>query len=365
MALRPQPIDGSLAAWGALEREASWGALLIGNGLSINVSERFAYRSLYQTATSRGMLSRRDQALFETLGTENFEVVLGMLDTAIRVSHASECEVAPLAARYCSVQSGLGATVRAAHLPHAQTPPAALATIKRTMLRHEAVFTTSYDLLAYWAMGYDQDYGRLADLFWSPSPHGGCAFDGTRARVWPGWTPLFYLHGALHLVTHADGVTRKLRRTSADAILDQFERPCPDDPLARPLLVSEGTAGEKLREIERNAYLRHAIDALRGCQSPLVVFGSALSDQDQHLIDAINEHPERAVAVSMVRSGGRRERLALQARIRVRLQSKQLSFFDAATHPLGGPALRGQQVLGRQVRAVEPHFRSLSGVARA
>ena len=42
------PIDGSLPAWENVEGEADWKALLLGNGLSINVWRDFAYGSLFE-----------------------------------------------------------------------------------------------------------------------------------------------------------------------------------------------------------------------------------------------------------------------------------------------------------------------------
>jgi hypothetical protein len=77
----------------------------------------------------------------------------------------------------------------------------------------------------------------------------------------------------------------------------------------------------------------------------MVVFGSSLSEQDQHLADALNEHPERPVAVSL-RPGHRDDLRARRVDIYGRLKTKKLTFFDATTHPLGlaeiaAPSARG------------------------
>jgi hypothetical protein len=68
-----------------------------------------------------------------------------------------------------------------------------------------------------------------------------------------------------------------------------------------------------------------------------VIFGSSLSRQDQHIVDALNEFPERPVAVSML-PGPRRETATRQIEIYGRLRTRVL-FYDATTHPLGGSAL--------------------------
>jgi hypothetical protein len=102
----------------------------------------------------------------------------------------------------------------------------------------------------------------------------------------------------------------------------------------RPLLVTEGSARDKLRAIEGNAYLSHALGQLRAVDLPVVVFGSSLGQQDQRLIDALNEHSKRTVAISM-RPGSERELAPWQSDIYGRLDAKRLLFFDATTHPLG------------------------------
>jgi hypothetical protein len=154
-----------------------------------------------------------------------------------------------------------------------------------------------------------------------------------------GQVPVYFLHGALHLVVGGSGVTCKLRRNEIQSVLDQFGEPIEGDPQARPLLVSEGTARDKLRAIEGNAYLAKALQALRGLDLPVVVFGSSLGLQDDHLLDALNEHPERPIAVSVL-PGSRRHVAARQADVYARLETDELRFFDATSHPLGDPALK-------------------------
>jgi hypothetical protein len=70
------------------------------------------------------------------------------------------------------------------------------------------------------------------------------------------------------------------------------------------------------------------------------VFGSSLSPQDQHLVDALNEHPGRPIAVSMLPSATKRQRAAQQGDLYGRLEAKTLLFFDSTTHPLGSSDLR-------------------------
>lgn len=330
----PTRVDGSLLSWEDVAEQHEWPVLLLGNGLSINVWERFAYRSLFERA-QRGDLTPQDLALFE--GTPNFERVLGDVSTAIRVAQVAGVDADPFYEHYRRIQVALGHAVRQVHPDRVDIPDDALAAIRNELLYYEWIFTTSYDLIIYWAMG-TSERGRFepfVDLFrWA-----NCEFDPDRADVLAEWIPVYFLHGALHLVVGGTGHTWKLKRTTLQTLLDQFGHPIAGDPHARPLLVTEGSAREKLRAIEANDYLSHALERLRSVEGPLVVFGSRLSLEDDHLVDALNEQPKRPIAISM-RPGPQRELAAQQAEIFGRLRADTLLFFDSTTHPLGSPDFR-------------------------
>jgi hypothetical protein len=326
--------DGSLESWDDIVDEHAWQILLLGNGLSINVWPGFMYTALFDHARYAG-LTDEDLELFE--GTPNFERVLGDLLTAIRVLEIVGLDSDPLYERYRRIQLALGHAIREVHLNRDRVPGATRQAIRDELCEYEWIFTTSYDLIIYWAMGYGGAWKPFIDGF----KYGGrCEFDTRRFKVWQNEIPVFFLHGALHLVVGGNGVTWKLRRTLLDTILDQFGQPIPGDPQARPLLVTEGSARDKLRAIEGNDYLSFVLGRLRELALPLVVFGSSLSPEDQHLVDALNEHPDRPIAVSMRPSGTKRQRAAQQGDLYGRLEAETLLFFDSTTHPLGSPDLK-------------------------
>ena len=318
------------------------------------MSRKFDYQSVYDEATKsqRGQpgLSDKDRAVFDAFGTTNFEAVLGKLRDAITMAEVLERQPGPYRRRFRSVQEGLGSAVRRVHPEWDVVPYDTLAAIRDELRNYGVIFSTNYDLIVYWAIGCDDDYGRFRDCFWA----NGCEFDPNNCEVWGAGRPIFYMHGALHLLVAGSGVTRKLTQEDG-RLLDQFGRPMDGDPEARPLLVSEASPRDKLQAIERNDYLAHAYDQLKAQDGPLLVFGHSLSDQDGHLVDAINAYPHRPVAVSMTRNG-KRELRARQAEIWGKLHASpgDIHFFDAATHPLGdqglcidgGPLSRMRQRLG-------------------
>lgn len=317
-----------------------WENLLIGNGMSINVSARFGYESLYEEADFDEGLSDPDQEIFENFDTTNFEVVLAKLRDAITLASVLGRETKPYRLRFRSVQAALGNTIRKVHLEWDEIPADTLETFKATLEEYSQIFTTSYDLLVYWSIVQGDDFEWFCDCFWSNDRN---EFDPEHCTIWDGYIPVYYLHGALHLVVGGSGATRKLTRegTSLDGerLLDQFGQPIPGDSEARPLLVTEGSARDKLQAIEANDYLSHAYHLLKETEEPLLVFGHSLGAQDQHLVEAINAQPERPVAISVHCADAEDAHETLH-QILAKLRVKQVYFFDAVSHPLGSPDLR-------------------------
>lgn len=325
------PIDGTLATWPQVRQQARWRDLLVGNGLSRNVSTAFSYDSLYEQAPR---LAKADRKLFEALKTQNFEVVLAALASAIETLEALANPAAKeLRTRYRSVQGALGGAVREVHIPLSQFPLASRQAIKRALAEHRWVFTTNYDLLLYWSAGAGESFAGFADYF-----HGEeLRFDPQRTRIPPRRTRLLYLHGALHLTVNPDGTTTKTRR-SACTLLAQFDKHDPADPNQRPLIVAEGSSQEKATAIRANEYLSFALQRLAENRAPLVIFGLGLREEDSHLVDALNTRPSRPLAVS-IRRAPRSAIRSRQAELRSKLAAEELMFFDAATHPLGSAEL--------------------------
>ncbi len=217
------------------------------------------------------------------------------------------------------------------------------------------VFSTSYDLLLYWsAASGEQPFDGFKDYFWARDCN---AFD--ESTIWLHdaaiCTRLCFLHGALHLVVLGSGLTRK-RTTTGQTLLDQFGRPCGADATARPLIVSEGQASEKKRSIAENDYLTYCWEQLKRREAPLVVFGHSLRDQDSHLIEALNEHPERPLAIGL-RDHGAKSNRREKHRIASLRDAERIHFYDSTTYP------RGRSELALHEAPWRKHLRPGSGRA--
>src|SRR5947209_7483897 len=79
---------GKLLDWAEVEAAEDWDALVLGNGMSINIWGDFNYGSLYEQADKSGFLSETDRRLFERLQVTNFEEVLRKLSDAILIGDA-------------------------------------------------------------------------------------------------------------------------------------------------------------------------------------------------------------------------------------------------------------------------------------
>lgn len=346
-----RPYDGKLAPWEQIEDAESWDGLILGNGASINLWADFGYVSLFEQAKESRLFSRNEEALFEKLGVENFEAVLHSLWEAIRVGEALGLDRALEVERHASIQKALAKAVQRVHVSGGEIPEETFDLIRTELRNYRFVFSTSYDLLIYWSAAKGPSpFAGFVDFLWAKDCN---AFD--EGTIWlpteSERTRLFFLHGALHLVVLSDGTTCK-RKASLRTLLDQFGEPFRGDRAARPLIVTEARAADKVRSIDGNAYLAYCWKSLRTCEAPLAIFGHSLRDQDHHLVDALNVHPERPLAVSL-RNHGRKRNRREQHRISSLLDAERLYFFDAETYPLGSKDLAlkeprwGKRILSR------------------
>lgn len=345
--LGKDPYDGKLFAWDEVKDAEDWDGLVLGNGASINVWSDFQYASLFEQAKTSGLFTSEDEALFEKLGSQNFEDVLHALSESIRVGEAFGERRKTDRARHKSIQKALAKAVQRVHVTGGEIPQETFEAIYDELREYRHVFTTSYDLLLYWAAakGGPSPFKDFTDFFWV---HPRQSFDEETIRIHPRlrWTRLYFLHGALHLVAMSDGTTCK-RKASMWSLLDQFGLPFQGDRAARPLVVTEARASDKLRSIDGNDYLAYCWRTLRERECPIVVFGHSLSEQDRHLVDALNEHPKRPLAVSL-RDAGKMKNRRAQHRVSAQLDARKIYFFDARTHPLGSDDLRLRETAWRK-----------------
>lgn len=191
-------------------------ALLLGNGASIAVDNRFSYKSLYQAASEAGFLSEQVQQVFARFeNSTDFEYVLRKLWQAKQVNQALDIESDVVDMAYQQVRTALIQTVRTTHLTHAEALPN-LEPIYQFMRRFKTVLSLNYDLIVYWAAlrGNEELAGR--HIFKD------CLIGGVLDDDWPRLrTPIrrgqkvtlfFYPHGNLVLARNKHDVEQKLKQ---------------------------------------------------------------------------------------------------------------------------------------------------------
>jgi len=325
--------DGVLYNWNDINNEDfRWGSILIGNGASINVWEKFNYISIYTQASSSGSgnpLHAKDVNLFNALNTHNFEQILSSLKTASIINQALRLPDAEITQRYESIKNSLIGTVSEVHIPWRITPDQTILTIRSEILTYKKVYTTNYDLLIYWSVMHQQNPSPFIDYFFSEE------FDSSDTNIYDETkTKVLYLHGALHLYRIPNGTTLKRKAEERRNLLDLFGQPYPGHPDAVPLIVSEGTPEDKLASINQSDYLTFVYNKFSEDRDDLVVFGHSLSNSDMHIVNALAKMRDRRIAIALLPDSATNIKAA-QANLVSKLPRESLHFFDATTHPLG------------------------------
>lgn len=326
-------LDEHLETWADVQAAREFSGILVGNGASRAVWERFEYSSLYRVARDQNAthrLASSDISLFDALNTRNFEYVLAALATARRVNEALSVSSPIISERYTSIQQALVEAIRTTHVPWGKVSRSALEAIRSALLDYRFVYSTNYDLLIDWALMIEDGEG-FKDFFWAPY------FDPGNTDLWGKTTAVVYLHGGLHLYRTLRGRTLKRAAEPSQNLLELFGTE--PEPGATPLFISEGAPEDKAESIYRSDYLSFAYTQLAHHDGPLCVFGHSLGDVDRHITAAIRQAGIRDIACSL-RQGPRDTVVAKKAEIISRLPESNLIFYDASTHPLGATDLR-------------------------
>lgn len=348
-----------LSDWQDISKNFS-DTLVLGNGASVAVHEKFHYSSLKEEARERGYLSVADgnggdsdthasgpvnaEGVFELLKTDDFEVVLNLLWHARYVNERLSVEEEETEAAYKLVRDALVKTVHAVHCEHHEIVEQ-LQAIYRFMGRFGVVLSLNYDLIVYWALlaGIGSNYGQFMDCFM-----GDQTFDPDWARHLSASseasrpTLVFYPHGNLLLTTNLLEGERK-EFANSRYISQQIEDAWMGG--RTPLFISEGRPEDKEIKIKKSGYLRTVYGEVMGnLDASVVIYGWDFSyekKKDTHLLERLFKKQKDKVAVSVYRPrfDGDEEALELhchsiendinKAAVRAGFPHPEVLFFDA------------------------------------
>lgn len=326
--------------------------LLLGNGFSIACDSRFSYGSLFDWSKKNG-LTERVMAVFEYLGTNNFEGVLRLLEdggwltdhyagkdgAAARDEMAADLEV---------VKSSLVSALTGTHFARPyDLPEEQLARCRDFLRPFHNIFTLNYDLLLYWVTLSEKALLRR-DCFGASEDEPDAEYCVFQQHLGPNEGILF-IHGALHLYLASGEVRKHTWSKTGVPLIDSIRMALQAGQY--PLFVAEGMAHKKKQQIERSSYLSYCLSKLTRIQGPLVVYGWAMGDSDQHVLDVLAHNEKLAVICvglfgdpeSEANRATRSAAESLMGRRRMHLQRRnrdegryalEIKYFDSGTAPV-------------------------------
>lgn len=277
-------------------------SIVLGNGSSIAVDNRFAYGSLIQHARGAGLLTDDIHRLFAFFDTNDFELVLRLVWQASNVNRSLNIPDDRTHAAYLRVRECLIQAVRNVHPEHYEIANQ-LPNIYVFLKRFGTVVSLNYDLILYWIMMYGRtinDQHSFKDCFVN-----GVFDDHWRRFRDPIYGDVstslaFYPHGSLILCRNVVEAEWKINCNGNDllnTILDVWRT-----EQFVPLFVSEGTVQQKIGSIQSSYYLSTVYrETLTSLGPDLVIYGWGLGDQDIHLLQRMSASGIVRVAISVYR----------------------------------------------------------------
>ena len=306
----------TLENWVDIKDEFQQATLILGNGFSIGIYDKFKYDSLWDEAKkepncgeTRKYLTKDLCSLADKLETgTNFELLLRQLYTAKIVNEKFELETKKIEKNYVALRTALIDTIKEIHCEHSEVIDDLSKRID-FLKQFKTVFSLSYDLLVYWIINLnnrkEQAEQTIKDCF---DKECFCYDDWKKYREpytnQKTRTLVFYPHGALHLLQTANGVVKKIKSERSPTLLQSIEDAWLDDEDKKhPLFVAEGDHNEKLRAIQSNVYLNTVYEQILpksiNDDHKLVIFGWAMSDLDKHLIKKITSSKPKEIAIGI------------------------------------------------------------------
>ncbi|MDK2841883.1 MAG: hypothetical protein PWQ17_1388 [Anaerophaga sp.] len=134
---------------------------------------------------------------------------------------------------------------------------------------------------------------------------------------------IFFLHGAFHI--HRDGSSiKKITQKSDKALYDRLEKILNTE---NQEIICVFQHEDKTEVINGNKYLLNCLEKLRELSGNMVIIGSSLADNDNHIFEQINKSAIETVYISTM-TKEKEKHLALA---RQKFPSKEIYLFDAET----------------------------------
>lgn len=336
--------------------------LLLGNGFSIACrADIFHYGSLYAQADFSNV--PEVQAVFQALGTQDFEAAIRALENAARILPAyvphGAAAIAKMQEHAAALKEILVQTIAS---NHPNIPPdiadGKFWACRRFLANFLAgakagcVFTLNYDLLLYWTLMHD-DMPSGEPIPLTKNDGFGNDEDEPDAEyvVWQGETnahsaSIMFLHGALHLFDSGKELLKYTWIRKGIPLVEQAREAIARN--AYPLFVAEGTSAQKKSKIRHNAYLYQGFKQLtanlqqgRHC---VFIYGHSLATNDDHILVRIGRGHFRKLYVGIYGDPDTEDNQRIMKRaqelaaMRHERWPLEVAFYDSASANIwGGP----------------------------
>lgn len=283
--------------------------LLLGNGFSIAcVPTIFSYKSLYRNASFDDIPEVRE--LFKLLGTEDFEVVIKMLESGAEVLPVyfknDDEKIQKIKNHAKKLKEKLIETIAENHPKYPSEIDenkfeACENFLKHFLVTNGYIFYLNYDLLLYWTLMRFLDKKedqknkiKHQDGFGKETWFEGGGIEVNSYLSWLGKSKdqnIHYLHGALHLYKTNTDLVKFSWLNQGVTLIEQAKNALKESWF--PLFVSEGDSDKKLSKINETPYLHYSYDSFKGVlcsrsnrkagNTCMFSFGFSFSDNDKHI----------------------------------------------------------------------------------
>jgi hypothetical protein len=271
------------------EKSSGKNHLLLGNGFSISLfPEIFNYKKLADE-----IKSEKIKNIFKSFNTNDFEYVLRKLTDALEVTKLykeSKKLTKEIEEDAENLKKILIDAISKCHPLNPKSISEEQYFSCRNFLNNFSgkIYTLNYDLILYWVLMHflDDEENRLpCDDGFRTSGENEDVISWEIGREHD--QNINYIHGALHIFSKNDEITKYTWRNKDSSIIEQVRESLQNSNY--PVFITEGNNKHKIARINANSYLGRSISSLKSIRGNLFIFGHSLRGEDDHIFNIINE----------------------------------------------------------------------------
>lgn len=298
-------FEYAIKDWAEIKDNYENGNLIIGNGASVALHQKFSFDSLKEEAEKLRLFNDDISKLFIEFDTSDFELILRLVWHAKLINKHLGIVDQKLDSAYENIKQALIKVVKEVHCEHSDIADQ-LPQLYQFTKQFRTVVSLNYDLILYWILMYgnrNEDGHRFKDCF-----QGSGLFRNNwqdlrnPIRKEKEVTLSLYQHGNLSIFRDAKNTETKVQRGDFEGLLEVITSQWEDNKI--PLFVAEGTGTKKLESIKSSSYLStifyEVLPDLITQKANLVIYGWSLGKQESHLVKQIFKNKQSGkVAISI------------------------------------------------------------------